>query len=176
MSTAEKTKRPPKAHKVTAVDDFAKEVAGKSLIFVDYEGAPFVALAGIRKDLRPNGSVLRVIKNTYMKVALAKNQIEPSQEIFTGMSAVAIVGENFSSGGKILLDAEKAEKIAIKGGYFEGKVVDAAFVKKMANIPPREVLLAQLVGSLQGPIANLVFTLQAVAEKKQAGAPAPAAT
>ncbi|MBL8995493.1 MAG: 50S ribosomal protein L10, partial [Spirochaetia bacterium] len=67
------------------------------------------------------------------------------------------------------------DKISIKGGYFEGKFVDAAFVKKMANIPPRDVLLAHLVGSLMGPISNLVFTLQAIAQKKEAGTPAETA-
>lgn len=170
MTTKAPSKRKPKQHKVDAVASFEKEVQGKALIFVDYEGAPFIDLAQIRKDLRGGGGMLRVIKNTYMRVALESQKIQPAEEVYKGMSAVAIIGSDFSTGGKILFDAEKADKISIKGGYFEGKFVDAAFVKKMANIPPRDVLLAHLVGSLMGPISNLVFTLQAIAQKKEAGA------
>lgn len=157
----------PQAYKVERVKELQDQIKDKELIFFDYEGINVEDLTAIRSSLREKNGLVKVSKNTFMKMALKNNDIEPDEEVFKQMTALAIIEGEFSDSGKVLSDAEKEEKLKIKGGYYDGKVVDASFVKKLANIPSLDVLYSMLVGCLQGPTSNLVFILEAIAKKKQ---------
>ena len=151
------------------VAEFTDKIKGKSLIFVDYKGITVEDLTEVRTKLREYGSTVRVIKNSLLKRVLEANEIKLEDDFFQGMLAITILGDDvFSPSGKVLFDAEKGEKLKIQGGYYEGNSVDTDFVKKLATIPTKETLYSMLVGSLQGPIADLVYTLQGIADKKGA--------
>lgn len=172
MSTQVKKIKPEKTTEVALLE---KLVVGRNLVFVGYDSVNFTELSGVRNVLRKGGGVLRISKNTLLLRALKNQKIDAPEALFTGMTALAITGEDFAAAGKALADSEKAEKLKIKGGFHDGKVVDAAYVKKMANIPPRQVLYAMLVGYLQAPLSGLAAMLQAVADKKKAEGETPAA-
>jgi large subunit ribosomal protein L10 len=159
----------PKQEKIDTVNAFADEIKDQDLIFFDYKGVNVADFTEIRNKMRENGSTIKVLKNSLIKRALEKNEITPPEDIFKGMSAVAISRDEFSSTGKVLYDAQRAEKVSIKGGYYDGSVVDGEYVQKLATIPPRDVLYSMLVSCLQGPTANLVYVLQAIADKKVEG-------
>ena len=84
--------------------------------------------------------------------------------------------EDAVAAAKVVADFAKTnDKLVIRAGAFGGKVLDVNGVKQLANIPPKEVLLAQLLGLMQSPISRTARVLSAVAEKKGAGvAEAPA--
>ena len=89
------------------------------------------------------------------------------------MNAIAISFEDPIAPAKILKEyAEKIETFEIRGGILEGAVVDAATVNELAEIPPKEVLIAKLLGSIQSPLYKLAYALQAVVDKGEEAAPA----
>jgi large subunit ribosomal protein L10 len=157
-----------KEKKAPIIDGIVELIKNKSLIFFNYEGIDVVSLTNVRTKLREqNIGSLKVIKNTYLKLALDKCDIKYDPALFKGMTAVAVTSEDFSSLGKVIHDAQNEKKLSITGGYYEESVVDADYVIKMASIPPRDVLYGMLVGCLHGTIGNLAYTLQAIAEQKQ---------
>lgn len=158
----------PNPKKIKQVEDFSKDIKGKTLIYFDYEGMDVEVSEGIREKLRECGGTYRVLKNRLVKRSLDGLKFEYDESFFKGMMAVAIVDEEvFASGGKVLLDAEKKEHLAIKGGFYEGKKVDADYVKKLASIPSKEALYSILVGCLQGCVGNLVYTLEDISKQKK---------
>ena len=95
--------------------------------------------------------------------------IEGLDESLNGTTAIALSNEDQTAPARILGKfAEKAgdEKFNLKAGFVEGEVYDQAGVIALSKIPSKDVLLAQLVGSLQGPMQKLAATLKAVADKK----------
>ena len=161
-----------KKDKIEFVADFTEKIKEKELILVEYNGMTVKETTDLRRKLRETGGTFTVIKNTLLKRVLKNNQIEFEGALFKGMSAIVSTGENFSDSGKILKEAIKDEKLKIKGGYYDGRSIDGAYVVKLASIPSREVLYSMLVGTLSGPIANLAYALQGIAEKKAATSPA----
>ena len=93
------------------------------------------------------------------------------------MNAIAISAEDPIAPAKILKEyAEKIETFEIRGGILDGAVVDAATVNELASIPPKEVLIAKLLGSMQSPLYKFAYVLQAIVDKENEGAEeAPAA-
>ena len=94
------------------------------------------------------------------------------------MNAVAISYDDPIAPAKILKEyAEKIETFTLRAGFLDGAVVDEATVKELADIPPKEVLIAKMLGSLQSPISGLAVALQAVVDKngEVAAEEAPAA-
>ena len=139
----------------------------KDLIFVDYQGLAVKDADGIRRELHERGGHFQVIKNTLLKRTAKMADIALDEGIYKGMSALITVGESFSETGRVIAGAEKTEKIKIKGGYYEGRFIDPAYVKKLASIPPRDVLYGMLVGSFKGVVSRLVYILESMAEKRK---------
>ena len=85
-----------------------------------------------------------------------------------GPSAVAFSGEDVTAAARITNEfAKNNEKLVIKAGILEGKLLDAQEVKAVANIPSREVLIAKLLGSFKAPVSNFVYMLDALRKKKE---------
>ena len=98
--------------------------------------------------------------------------IEGFEEALNGTTALALSNDDQTAPARILGKfAEKAgdDKFNLKAGFVEGEVYDQAGVIALSKIPSKDTLLAQLVGSLQGPLQKLAATLQAVADKKNEG-------
>ena len=125
----------------------------------------------LRKELREAGVSYSVQKNTLIRLAMHNIGFEQFDSVLEGTTAIAISEGDQTVAARILGEyAEKSEKAGgsfeLKAGFVDKEVYDAAGVKALSKIPSKEVLLAQLVGSLQGPIQKLAATLQALVDKK----------
>ena len=141
-----------------------------SCVFVDYKGITVEQDTKLRKELREAGVTYFVEKNTMLLRAFKECGIEGFEEALNGTTALAVSNDDQTAPARILGKfAEKAgdEKFNLKAGYVEGEVYDQAGVIALSKIPSKDTLLAQLVGSLQGPLQKLAATLNAVADKKK---------
>ena len=144
-----------------------------SSVLVKYEGITVDQDTKMRKALREAGVEYTVIKNTLISKACDKTGFEGLKSELEGMNAIAISFEDPIAPAKILKEyAEKIETFEIRGGILDGAVVDAATVNELADIPPKEVLVAKLLGSIQSPLYKLAYALQAVVDKNGEAAPA----
>ena len=141
-----------------------------SSVLVKYEGITVDEDTKMRKALREAGVEYSVIKNTLIGKACDKVGFEALKPNLEGMNAIAISYEDPIAPAKILKEyAEKIETFEIRGGILEGSVVDAATVNELAEIPPKEVLIAKLLGSMQSPLYKFAYVLQAIVDKDAEG-------
>jgi large subunit ribosomal protein L10 len=93
-----------------------------------------------------------------------------------GMNAIAISMDDPIAPAKILKEyADKIESFELRGGFVDGGVIDAAGVTALADTPSKEVMIAKILGSIQGPLYNLAYALQAIIDKEGGEAAAPSA-
>ena len=139
-----------------------------SLVLVDYRGLTVEQVTDLRKKYREAGVQYKVYKNTMMKLAFKELGFEDFNQYLEGPSAVAFSGEDLTAAPRITNEFAKSnEKLVIKAGILEGKILDTNGVKAVANIPSREVLIAKLLGSLKAPVSNFVYMLDALRKKKE---------
>ena len=117
----------------------------------------------------------QVLKNTLARRALAGSSFEVVADQLTGPLIYGF-SEDAVAAAKVVADFAKTnDKLVIRGGVFGGKSLDVDGVKQLANIPSKEVLLAQLLGLMQSPISRTARVLAALAEQRGEGAAAPEA-
>jgi large subunit ribosomal protein L10 len=135
----------------------------------------------LRKDLRSVDTKLKVVKNTLARRAVVGTQCEGARDLFRGPVAVAFgYSDDIGASAKKFLDFAKAkpENVTALGGIVEGAFVDASGVKALADLPPKPVAQAMLLGLFQAPARNMlgvlegtarkfIYALQAYAEKKK---------
>jgi hypothetical protein len=139
-----------------------------SLVLVDYRGLTVEQVTNLRNKYREAGVQYKVYKNTMMKLAFKELGLEDFNQYLEGPSAVAFSGEDLTAAARITNEFAKSnEKLVIKAGILEGKILDNNDVKAIANIPSREVLIAKLLGSLKAPVSNFVYMLDALRKKKE---------
>jgi large subunit ribosomal protein L10 len=166
-----------KSEKQTVVADVAAQVArSQTLALAEYRGLTVAHLDVLRKTAREKGVYLHVLKNTLARRAVAGTPFEVASESMVGPLIYGF-SEDAVAAAKVLSDFAKGnDKLIVKGGAYAGKSLNAEGVKSLANIPSKEVLLAQLLGLMQSPVSRMARVLAAIAEKKAEGAPAaPAA-
>ena len=163
--------------KKALVEDLADKLGRcASSVLVKYEGITVGDDTKMRAALRGAGVEYRVIKNTLIGKACDLKGFEGLKSNLDGMNAIAISFDDPIAPAKILKEyADKVETFEIRGGILDGAVVDAATVNELADIPPKEVLIAKLLGSIQSPLYKLAYALQAVVDKGGEAAEAPAA-
>lgn len=149
-------------------------------VLVNYSGITVEKDTKLRKQLREAGCVYKVVKNTLLSRAFKDAGIEGLDECLNGTTAIAYSENGYTEAPKILSDyAKDNENFQVKAGFIDGGAVDAQSIDALAKLPPKEVLLAQVLGGLNGPIqgfANvmsgtmrgLVIALNAIAEKQGA--------
>ena len=151
--------------------------AGKSqtLALAEYRGLTVAQLDQLRKTARSQGVYLHVLKNTLARRAVAGSQFDVVADQMTGPLIYGF-SEDAVAAAKVVADFAKTnDKLVIRGGAFGGKALDVNGVKQLANIPSKEVLLAQLCGLLMSPISRTAVVLGALAAKKGEGATEEAA-
>ena len=164
------------AKKAAIVDEVADKFKNSvSNVVVDYRGLTVEEVTDLRKQLREAGVEMRVIKNTYLKRAVAKAEIEGLDDVFAGPTAVCFSEENVAAPARILVKfAEDHENLEIKGGMIEGKVSSLDEINALSKLPDREGLLSMLLSVLQAPVRNFAYAVKAVADSKDEGADAEA--
>ena len=134
--------------------------AAQSIVIVDYKGLTVFEDTELRKTLRAANVEYRVLKNRLMQKALNELGYTQFDEALNGPTAVAFAMSDPSAPAKILLDsADKTKKISIKCGMVDGSYITVDGVKELATLPPKEVLLAKLLGTLEAPISGLARVL-----------------
>jgi large subunit ribosomal protein L10 len=147
--------------KEAVVEDIKEKMSkAQSVVLFDYRGLTVDEVTQLRNQMRKAGVEYKVIKNTMMTRAANELGITGTEELFKGPTAVAFGLADAAAPAKILVDfIKKVKKTEIKGGLLEGKVVDLNQIKYLAELPPKEVLIAKLLGTLNAPATNLVGVL-----------------
>jgi len=161
-----------------AVIDEVTGLAAKAqtLVMAEYRGITVADMTRLRSQARDKGVNLSVLKNTLARRAVAGSAFEVVADQMTGPLIYGFSTDAVAA-AKVVSDFAKTnDKLVIRGGAFGGKSLDVNGVKQLANIPSREVLLAQVAGLLMSPISRTAVVLSALAAKKGGGeAEAPAA-
>lgn len=161
-----------KAAKVTEISEKIKKA--QSVILFDYRGLTVEEVTNLRTQMRAAGIDYVVLKNSIVERAVKAAEIDASvHEMLKGPLAFAFGYQDAVAPAKILKDfIKKAKKCELKGGIINGVVSDAKAVDALADLPPREVLIARLLGSMMSPISGLAVVLDQIAKQKEGGAPA----
>jgi len=135
--------------------------------------------------LRSKGGEIHVLKNTLFRIAAGDDSASMPADLHNGTTAVTFVYENEAQVAKSLLDYARTNKrLVVKGGFFGGKAFTAKEVEALSELPPRDVLISQVIGAIAAPLTNLVSVIEAlyadpirvigaVADKVAEGSPVP---
>ncbi len=134
--------------------------SAKSIVIVDYKGLSVFEDTELRKTLREANVEYRVLKNRLMQKAFNELGYSDFDEALNGPTAVAFANGDPVAPAKILLEsADKTKKLTVKCGMIDGSYITTDGVKELATLPPKEVLLAKLLGTLEAPISSLARVL-----------------
>ena len=130
------------------------------VLVVEYTGMTVPQFSELRTRLRSNGAECHVAKNTYMKKALAEAGLPDTGDALVGQTAFITGESDVAAAAKVLKTFEKEfQKPAIKLGILDGDILDEAQVKAIADLPAREVLLGQLLATINAPATQLARVL-----------------
>ena len=134
----------------------------QSMVLYDYRGLTVAEVTELRNQCRKAGVEYVVYKNTLVNLALKELGVEGADSLLKGPTAFAFGMSDAVAPAKILTEfVKKVKKTEIKGGLLENQVLDVAGVQALADLPPKEVLIAKMMGSLNAPITNFVGVLSA---------------
>lgn len=164
--------------KVEQKKPVVEEIAGviedaDAVVLVNYSGLTVEQDTALRKTLRENGVAYKVYKNTMMNFAFQGTPCEELCKDLKGTNALAVSKDDATAPARLLAEfGKKNPKLELVSAVVEGNYYDADGVMALSKIPPREVLLSRLLGSMQSPIANFARVLKQIAEKDGETAPA----
>ncbi len=144
-----------------------------SVVFVEYKGINVESVTELRKRFRAADVEYKIYKNTLFKRAASELGIESVHEYLQGPVSVAFGYNDAVAPARIInqfIKDNPKTPISIKAGYIEGRVMGAADVKALGDLPSREGLIAMLLSGLQGSIRNLAYALNTIKENKEAEA------
>ncbi len=147
-----------------------KEKMGKAqgIIFAKYQGLTVEEDTKLRKTLREAGVEYKVYKNSLTALAAKELGLDGIESYLEGPVSVAFGYEDPTAPARILNDFAKEHKILeLKAAIVEGKIFDGKQVVELASIPPKDVLIAKLLGSFKAPLSNLAYMLNAIKESKE---------
>lgn len=153
----------PTKEKIESVKEIRERLENNTLaIMTQYVGINVAQVTELRKKLREAGIQYKVYKNNLARIALREIGAESAADFMNGPTAWAFSNDPVAS-AKILKDFSKEVSfIQIVGGVMEGKVLTKEQVINLANLPPKEVLQAQVIGTIAAPLRNLVTVLNAI--------------
>lgn len=141
----------------------------KSVVLVDYRGLNVAEDTSMRSELRKANVEYKVVKNRLILRAFVNAGYQGFDSVLEGPTAIAVSYDDAVAPAKIIVDnVKKTNKITVKGGVVEGKIMDAQGITKVASVPAKPVLVAQLLGMLQTPVRGLAVALSEIAKKKEA--------
>lgn len=153
----------PTQAKAETIDELKARVAGaRAGVLTEYRGLTVHQLSELRKQLRAAAAEYRVLKNRLARIALEGSPLEGLRTHLTGPTALVIVRKDPVAVAKALTAFVKTNPaLSIKVGVIEGQLLEAKDLRAVADLPSREALRSQLVGAVQGPLAQLVGLLAA---------------
>lgn len=160
--------------KKVKVEQLTKELQSACAgVLFDYKGISVDEDTKLRRELREAGVIYSVEKNSMLRFALKNAGLDGFDEVLSGTTALAISTDDQTAPARVLgkfMRSKEEGRFSMKAGFVDGQFMDANRVVALSKIPPRDQLLAQLVGSLMGPMTSLAAIIKAVADKKTAEA------
>jgi large subunit ribosomal protein L10 len=130
------------------------------VLVVDYNGMTVPQFSELRNRLSEGGAECHVAKNTHMKRVLSEAGLPDLSEALVGQTAFITGEEDVCAAAKAVANFAKEFQLpVVKGGVLDGAVIDQAQIAALADLPPREVLLGQLLGTINAPAEKLLRTL-----------------
>jgi large subunit ribosomal protein L10 len=153
-----------KSEKVESVAELHEKLArAVSAVLADFRGLTVQEITDLRQQLRDASLELAVVKNTLARLAVQETPFERLSPYLNGPTSITLSYRDTVAPAKILSAyVKKQPKLAVRAGLFEGEIVPAEKIAEIADLPPRDVILAQALAAMQGPLAGLVWTLQGV--------------
>jgi large subunit ribosomal protein L10 len=169
-----------KAQKEAVVDELAKDLEGHTVILLsDFTGMNVATASEMRRQFRAASVEFRVVKNTLARRAFEKMGFGALAGQLTGPNAIALSKHDPAAAARILVEFERKGVPKLRGGLVDSSLVTAAEIRRIAALPPREVLLAQIAAGFQAPVSGfarllnemlrqLVSTIDEVGKKRAA--------
>lgn len=171
----------PSAKNLELYNEIVEKLQKNQHFFVvEYKGLTVADITNLRRKLKEADSELKVIKNTLLEIALKNLEMPNIEEYLSGPNAIVYVKEDAVKAAKVLHDFSKEnDKLVLKCGIVDGHVFEARRIKDLAMLPPKEELIAKLLGSLKsplyglvsvinGPVRGLAIALSEIAKQKEA--------
>ncbi|HHW15285.1 MAG TPA: 50S ribosomal protein L10 [Firmicutes bacterium] len=150
--------RPEK--EATVAELKAKLRSAQAVVLADYRGLTVKKVTELRRRLRQAGVEYRVVKNTLTSRAAHEADLQDLDQYLTGPTAIAFGTADPVAPAKVLMDfARENKELTVKGGVLEGRVIGFDQIKALAELPSREVLLAQVLAGMQAPLAGMARVL-----------------
>ena len=155
------------AEKVAVVKEVSEKLAkSNAALITEYRGMTVGSLATLRRALRPLGAEYKVYKNTLARFAARESGYTELEQFLKGPAAITFVDGDASAVAKVLRNhAKENPMLVLTGGVVAGKALNASELKALADLPPREVMLAQFAGLLQAPLAKTANMFAALPRK-----------
>src|SRR5207237_4156578 len=152
----------PRAEKVAVVNEVREKFsAAGAAVLTEYRGLNVAAISALRRSLREAGGEYKIYKNTLVRFAARDLGLE-IDELLTGPTAIAFVDGDAAAVAKALRDyARTNPALVVKGGLLGSKVIDAASVNALAELPSREQMLSQIAGLFAAPAQQFASLLDA---------------
>ncbi|HBM75781.1 MAG TPA: 50S ribosomal protein L10 [Clostridiaceae bacterium] len=158
-----------KEEKAAKVQEIKEKIdKAKAVILANYTGVTVEEDTELRRKFREADVEYKVYKNTLTSIAAKQSGIEGLDEYLSGPTSFAFGYDDPTAPARILANfAKEHKKLDLKCGMIQGKLLDTDKIKEFASIPPREVLIAKLLGSLKSPLSKFAYLVNAVKEKKE---------
>lgn len=150
----------------------------RAAVLADYRGLNVASITKVRRRLREAGGEFKVVKNTLTRIAAREIGLEGLDPYLVGPTAIAFGFADPVAPAKAIVElAREFKQLEVKGGILEGRVIDAKEVRRLADLPSREVLLGRVLGGMQAPLygfagalqgllRSLVYVLEAIRKQK----------
>ena len=153
--------------KEAVVESLSRPFDKAQAVFVaDFKGLSMETMLGLRRRVKQSGGEFKVTKNTLVKLAAKGRPTERLSDLMVGNNALGYTEADPAALAKVLQDfAKEQDKFKIKGGILKDRVIDPNQIKALASLPPRDVLLSSMLGSMQAVPAGFVRVLAGVPRK-----------
>jgi large subunit ribosomal protein L10 len=154
----------PRAEKVAVVNEVRDRLeSSDGAVLTEYRGLTVAELADLRRELAAAGGDYKVYKNTLVRLAVADGPQAGMSDLLTGPTAIAFVQGDVSAVAKALRDFARGNpNLIVKGGVVGTGMLSAAEINVLAELPPRQTLLAQFAGALSAPMQQLAGLIEAL--------------
>lgn len=160
-----------KTERQSAIDALTAQLKASPNVYVtDFSGLNVLRMTELRRRMREAGVTYVVVKNTLARRALAASEIPSLDEHLTGPTGLVLSTDALAAAKVITEFAREFEKPTVKAGYVDGAAVAPAYIKRLGEIPSRDVLLGQFAGTLNNVLYSFVAALEALRDQRQSSA------
>ena len=164
---------------LSAKQEIVTEISNKikdadSTVIVEYRGLSVAEVTELRRNLRNENVEMKVYKNTLVKRAVDELGFNDLDQDLTGPNAFTFSKDATAPARVLAKFAKKHKALVLKSGIVEGKVVGLDVINELSLLPNRDGMLSMLLSCLQSPVSSFARVVKAVADAKEAGAPAEA--